>query len=633
MVGCKLCLSTAIEYQADTGTSVCTDCGNVIEENAIVAEVTFGETGSGAAMVQGSFVGAGSTRARMGNPFGKGTSVESREQTIENGRRKISQMAIHLRLSEAMQDKAQRFFTLALSTNFVRGRRSTHVIAVCLYVACRQSQTTHMLIDFSDALGINVFNLGRVYLDFIQHIHLQLPIIDPSHFISRFAAMLEFGDETNRVAHDAVRLVQRFNRDWIDRGRRPAGICGAALLLAARMNNFRRSVQEIIQVVKIADTTLLKRLEEFKQTPSSQLTVDDFRTITLESAFDPPAFYRPKILEERAAEKRKRDEEENDDDIEGEGEDSDTINSRPRKKKQKPNDNGEGKVKGKVTAKSNAEQDTDDSKTPLFLPDPDPEPAEQAAVMLGLSAANDQVSKFVRDATLARATSEPAPTRTPLDVTMDEEQDQRLAAEMNEVLDMDVTALEKRTELDAVDAEHVVAEVDELKGLDEDELDAYIEEPEHVAVKERIWVEMNRDYLEKLAGNMLKISVLKLQRKKGQPNKPRDSTNPASSSAAESTRQLVKQKISKRINYSALDNLFTTPKSRGSSVARSDASFNAPFRMSSTFEDKLDERYGDDKEDEGDADDYYQEDTNWLPPQNDDDKEDGQDDDYFAQEV
>ena len=58
-------------------------------------------------------------------------------------------------------------------------------------------------------------------------------------------ALLEFGDETHQVAMDAVRLVQRFDRDWMTKGRRPAGICGACLLLAARMNNFRRSVAEI----------------------------------------------------------------------------------------------------------------------------------------------------------------------------------------------------------------------------------------------------------------------------------------------------------------------------------------------------------------------------------------------------
>ncbi|THG96823.1 hypothetical protein EW145_g7711 [Phellinidium pouzarii] len=44
------------------------------------------------------------------------------------------------------------------------------------------------------------------------------------------------------------------------------------------MNNFRRSVQEVVQVVKIADTTLKKRLNEFKKTPSGALTLADFRT-------------------------------------------------------------------------------------------------------------------------------------------------------------------------------------------------------------------------------------------------------------------------------------------------------------------------------------------------------------------
>jgi hypothetical protein len=34
----------------------------VIEENAIVSEITFGETSSGGAMVQGSFVGQGASK-------------------------------------------------------------------------------------------------------------------------------------------------------------------------------------------------------------------------------------------------------------------------------------------------------------------------------------------------------------------------------------------------------------------------------------------------------------------------------------------------------------------------------------------------------------------------------------------
>ena len=38
------------------------------------------------------------------------------------------------------------------------------------------------------------------------------------------------------------------------------------------------------------------------------------------------------------------------------------------------------------------------------------------------------------------------------------------------------------------------------RGLDEDELDRFILTEEEVRVKERVWVEINRDYLEALAG-------------------------------------------------------------------------------------------------------------------------------------
>lgn len=93
-----------------------------------------------------------------------------------------------------------------------------------------------------------------------------------------------------RVANEAVRIVQRMNRDWMTPGRRPAGICGAALVLAARMNNYRRTVREMVYIVKVTESTIGKRLEEFKETESSSLTVEEFRTIDLERSCDPPAF-------------------------------------------------------------------------------------------------------------------------------------------------------------------------------------------------------------------------------------------------------------------------------------------------------------------------------------------------------
>lgn len=108
---------------------------------------------------------------------------------------------------------------------------------------------------------------------------------------------------------DATRLVARFERDWMQTGRRPSGICGACLILAARMNNYRRSVAEVVQVVKIADVTLRKRLAEFGATASGQLTVEQFRQIWLADTERPPAMIknqRKEAEEEKRAARRAR---------------------------------------------------------------------------------------------------------------------------------------------------------------------------------------------------------------------------------------------------------------------------------------------------------------------------------------
>lgn len=62
MPTCPTCSGTVIEYSASAGNGFCVSCGTVVEENTIVNEITFGETNSGAAMVQGSYVGQGSSK-------------------------------------------------------------------------------------------------------------------------------------------------------------------------------------------------------------------------------------------------------------------------------------------------------------------------------------------------------------------------------------------------------------------------------------------------------------------------------------------------------------------------------------------------------------------------------------------
>ena len=82
-------------------------------------------------------------------------------------------------------------------------------------------------------------------------------------------------------------------KDWIHFGRRPSGLCGAALLIAGRLHMFNRTVGDVIKIVKVHESTLRKRLAEFGETPASQLTLEEFMNVDLDAMteeMDPPSF-------------------------------------------------------------------------------------------------------------------------------------------------------------------------------------------------------------------------------------------------------------------------------------------------------------------------------------------------------
>ncbi|XP_061251546.1 transcription factor IIIB 90 kDa subunit isoform X2 [Bos javanicus] len=240
--------------------------------------------------LQRSPAGGAGKAPTLGGGFHVSLGKESRAQTLQNGRRQIHHLGNQLQLNQHCLDTAFNFFKMAVSKHLTRGRRTAHVVAACLYLVCRTEGTPHMLLDLSDLLQVNVYVLGKTFLLLARELCINAPAIDPCLYIPRFAHLLEFGEKNHEVSMTALRLLQRMKRDWMHTGRRPSGLCGAALLVAARMHDFRRTVKEVISVVKVCESTLRKRLTEFEDTPTSQLTVDEFMKIDLEEECDPPSY-------------------------------------------------------------------------------------------------------------------------------------------------------------------------------------------------------------------------------------------------------------------------------------------------------------------------------------------------------
>lgn len=303
---CPNCHGIEIETDTALGTCICISCGTVLEESTVVSELTFAELSNGASVLQGQFISADRGHSIAPSIFGRRLDRNiGSENTIQAQKKRIIMVAQAIGMvADHYSEAASRWYVLALQHQFTRGRRAPNIIAACLYIVSRQEKTPHMLLDFADVLQTSVYSLGGTFLRLVRLLNLEVPIIDPSFYVGRFASKMDFGDRTQQVTNTALRVVARMKRDWIQTGRRPAGVCAAGLIIAARMHGFRRTEKQVVKIVRICEATLKKRLEEFSETPSSQLTPEQFEGIWLEQESDPPAFTKNKGVFRKGEENR-----------------------------------------------------------------------------------------------------------------------------------------------------------------------------------------------------------------------------------------------------------------------------------------------------------------------------------------
>jgi len=454
--------------------------------------------------------------------------------------------------------------------------------------------------------------------------------INPEDLILRFCEKLDFSRETMKVAKDAVRIVQRMNRDWMTPGRRPAGICGAALILAARMNNFRRTVREVVYVVKVQEQTILHRLDEFKGTESSGLTVEEFRNIDLErlAEADPPIFtQQQKGKDGKIKRGRKRKLLDFDDD--GDNNLPTVLSSRASSATPSIANN---RLNTPAQTQQKAQIDSQSMPPPPLPIDPNlvgisgtGSPTPRAATEPAAEIGDEDAALTAGSSAAAKATSEPpakkprgrppkntSATRGPLSATQitdDPALDADITAALTDPTNFDhVNALtsalgaisnpssppatqvepaglrvEKRAPISNFE------EISDSEFCDDEEVNNCLLNPSEVAIKTRIWTHENRDYIRAQTAKALKQQLAEeagtariIIRRKRKRKRMGDMTQyigedgeagvPVAGTPAEAVAKMMDRRTySKKLNYGIIKDLYQTSSS-GASSRRNSAS-------------------------------------------------------------
>ncbi|XP_043837865.1 transcription factor IIIB 90 kDa subunit isoform X2 [Dromiciops gliroides] len=495
---CRNCGGTDIELDPGRGDAVCTGCGSVLEDNIIVSEVQFVENSGGGSSAVGQFVsldGAGKIPS-VGGGFHVNLGKESRAQTLQNGKRQIHHLGNQLQLNQHCLDTAFNFFKMAVSKHLTRGRKMAHVIAACLYLVCRTEGTPHMLLDLSDLLQVNVYVLGKTFLLLARELCINAPAI--------------------------------------------------ALLVAARMHDFRRTVKEVIRVVKVCESTLRKRLTEFEDTPTSQLTIDEFMKIDLEGECDPPSFtagqrkLKIKQLEQALSKELE--------DVEGEiSSYQDEIeieleNSRP-------------KVKGAL-AHFTKDDSIDDNTSSIFgEEEAEDEELEAAANHLNKDFYKELLdrNRLSSDDDLSCGNGTIDPIKPPALETLLGPLPTAASLGITESIRECISPQSQEPNENSGDGEL------DLNGIDDSEIDRYILNENEAQIKAELWMKEHADYVKEQKEKEARIAKEKELGiyKEHKPKKSSKKREPIqASTAGEAIEKMLEQKkISSKINYNVLRDL------------------------------------------------------------------------------
>ena len=538
--------------------------------------------------------------------------------------------------------------------------------APVLKVLCECPLSSELM---ADLVQISVFSLGRTYQKIVKALMIQkhgvIDTINPENLIYRFAKKLEFGQDMYRVARDACLVLQRMDRDWITIGRRPAGVCGAAIIIAARMNNYRRNTREVTYVVKVADVTILQRLDEFKKTRASQMTVSEFRnhSHTLTEAHDPPAYSRQFEKKKKRRVRRRletgtaADEQSDSAETESEGEEnmaSDDDNQQgsnqhrskqqgrkrthsqanksqaipidpallpageeasnpkaPQSAPQDPNQRISEIVEEEIVANPQVAEDSDDIPTSLnpakgkgkAKPSPDP---NEPALTVGAKRKRGRPRK---DGSSAATAVPPSLGKTPRPIPRASSQLPIAEDTLASILEGD--AQEESSSAQAQATAQVAADqaamppppprrvkpafpdINDEEFADDAEVNDCLLTEAETAVKERIWLHENGEYLRAQEAKRIKRelaeangTVKEVKKKKKKKNKRgrlgdasqyhtvnEDGTVSGPATPAEAVEMMMRQRaFSRKINYEAVEKLYGGPvKDRGDEVEKGDS--------------------------------------------------------------
>jgi transcription initiation factor TFIIB len=280
---------------ADDGTraeTVCTDCGLVVEEDAIDHGPEWRAFDAGE-KDQKSRVGAPTTKmlhddglsTNIGwqdrDAYGNQLSASQRqkmqrlrtwnerfrtsdhkERNLKQALGEIDRMASALGLPESVRETASVIYRQALEQDLLPGRSIEGIATASLHAAARMGKLPRSIDEVTAVSRVDDERFKRAYRYIVRELSLEVQPADPLEYLPRFASDLDLSDEAERKARALLETAKAQN---VHSGKSPVGLAAAAIYAAGILCNERVTQSDVSDVTEISEVTIRNRYQELLQ--------------------------------------------------------------------------------------------------------------------------------------------------------------------------------------------------------------------------------------------------------------------------------------------------------------------------------------------------------------------------------
>ncbi|MFC2134421.1 transcription initiation factor IIB family protein [Bacteroidota bacterium] len=282
---CPECAGFSLSHNKEKGEVVCNNCGLVIEDKLFDFGQEWKEHDAEAA----------AKKRRTGAPLsythadkGLGTEIGTKadlyqlnksnkdkffrlrkwqnnvasaiERNLQIALSEIQRLVSVLQLSKTIEEEASRIYTMAAQKGIVKGRSTETIVAAVIYIVCRNYEIPKTLDDIEVATNIDKKEIGRNYRYVVREMNLRVTQSDPVNYISRYVSNLDLSQKTHTTA---IKLLEKAQRLEITSGKNPLGLAAAAIYAASKLNEEKRTQNEIASAVGVTEVTLRNRYKDF----------------------------------------------------------------------------------------------------------------------------------------------------------------------------------------------------------------------------------------------------------------------------------------------------------------------------------------------------------------------------------